>query len=298
MGYAESEEAFAQTAQTVHDQLREYHQLYDIYHTYDGFHNLKTINDQAGIAPVSVDRRIMDLLVLCRELYDASGGKVNAAMGGVLTLWHEAREAAIQDPENARIPNEADIGAALAHSSFDSVVLDEARATVYLSDPAQRLDVGAVAKGYAAGAVAATLPAGMVLSLGGNVCVTGPKPGGSPWVVGIQDPDGGGGDYLQRVHVTSGAVVTSGDYQRYYTVDGVTYHHIIDPDTGFPARRYRSVTVLCPDSGLADALSTAVFTMDEEDGTALLERYGAEAYWVYADGSTAWTEGCAAYFYQ
>ena len=81
-------------------------------------------------------------------------------------------------------------------------------------------------------------------------------------------------------------------------MDGVTYHHIIDPDTGYPAGHYRSVTVVCHDSGLADALSTAVFTMDEESGRALLARYGADAYWIYPDGSAAWTEGLEACFHQ
>ena len=297
MGYAESQEAFAETAETAHDLLLEYHQLYDIYNDYEGIRNLKTVNDQAGIAPMTVDGRILDLLLLCRDLYEASGGKVNAAMGSVLQLWHEAREASVNDPAHAYLPEEDAIQAALEHISFDRVVLDEEASTVYLADPGQSLDVGAVAKGYAAGAVAAALPAAMVLSLGGNVCVTGAKPDGSPWVIGIQDPDGGDTDYVQRLDITSGAVVTSGDYQRYYTVDGVAYHHIIDPDTGAPARRYRSVTVLCADSGLADALSTAVFTMDEESGRALLEMYDAEALWVYGDGSATWTEGCGAYFH-
>ena len=297
MGYAESEEDFSQTAQAAHDLLLEYHQLYDIYNDYEGLNNLKTVNDAAGTAPVTVDNRILDLLLLCRALYDESGGKVNAAMGSVLTLWHEAREDSIDDPAHAYIPAEDAIQAALEHISFDSVVLDEEASTVYLTDPEQSLDVGAVAKGYAAGKVAETLPEGMVLSLGGNICVTGAKPGGSPWVVGIQDPDGST-DYAARLDITTGAVVTSGDYQRYYTVDGVTYHHIIDPDTGYPARYYRAVTVVCGDSGLADALSTAVFTMDEESGRALLARYGAGAYWIYPDGSAAWTEGLEACFHQ
>ena len=112
--------------------------------------------------------------------------------------WHEAREASVNDPEHAYLPEEDAIQAALEHTSFDNVVLDEAASTVYLTDPAQRLDVGAVAKGYAAGAVAAALPTGMVLSLGGNVCVTGPKPDGSPWVIGVQNPDGDDTEYVQR----------------------------------------------------------------------------------------------------
>lgn len=90
MGYAESQEVFTETAEMAHDLLLEYHQLYDIYNDYEGIHNLKTVNDQAGIAPVTVDARILDLLLLCRDLYADSGGKVNAAMGSVLLLWHEA----------------------------------------------------------------------------------------------------------------------------------------------------------------------------------------------------------------
>ena len=297
MGYAESEAAFTQAAQAAHDLLLEYHQLYDIYNDYQGLNNLKTVNDAAGIAPVEVDGRILDLLLLCRELYDTSGGTVNAAMGSVLALWHQAREDSIDDPEHAYLPEDAAIREALGHIAFENVALDEGASTVYLSDPAQRLDVGAVAKGYAAEKVAETLPAGMVLSLGGNVCATGPKPDGSPWVVGIQDPDGGQG-YAARLDIATGAVVTSGDYQRYYTVDGVTYHHIIDPGTGYPARRYRSVTVVCAGSGLADALSTALFVLDEAAGRELLARYGADAYWIYPDGSALWTEGLEPYFHR
>ena len=297
MGYAESEEAFSQTAQAAHDLLLEYHRLYDIYNDYQGLNNLKTVNDAAGTSPVEVDGRILDLLLLCRELYEESGGKVNAAMGSVLTLWHEAREDSVDDPEHAYIPDDAAIREALGHIAFENVVLDEEASTVYLSDPAQRLDVGAVAKGYAAQKVAETLPEGMVLSLGGNICVTGAKPGGSPWVVGIQDPDGST-DYAARLDITTGAVVTSGDYQRYYTVDGVTYHHIIDPGTGYPARHYRAVTVVCAESGLADALSTALFVLDEGAGRELLAQYGADAYWIYPDGSAVWTEGLEPYFHR
>ena len=90
-------------------------------------------------------------------------------------------------------------------------------------------------------------------------------------------------------------MVTSGDYQRYYTVDGVRYHHIIDPDTAYPAGRYRAVTVLCGDSGLADGLSTALFTMSQEDGEKLLALHGAEAMWVLPDGSMEYSSGFAEY---
>ena len=111
-GYAESEEAFTNQAQQAHDRLLEYHQLFDIYNDYDGIANLKTVNDNAGIAPVKVDSRIIDLLKDCRSYYEATGGRVNVAMGSVLYLWHVARNDGLDDPANAALPDMAEIGRA------------------------------------------------------------------------------------------------------------------------------------------------------------------------------------------
>ena len=100
-GYAESEEAFSQQVQTIHDELQIYHQLFDIYNDYSGVNNLKTINDNAGIAPVEVDRKIIDLLLDCKAYHALTVGKVNVALGSVLHLWHVARNDGIDDPANA-----------------------------------------------------------------------------------------------------------------------------------------------------------------------------------------------------
>ena len=289
-GYADSEEAFRETAQPIHDELLRYHQLFDIYNDYDGLNNLKTVNDQAGIAPVEVDDVIIELLKDCRDYYERTGGKVNVAMGSVLNLWHIARTDGINDPANAKLPDMAALEEAANHCSFDAVVIDEENSTVYLSDPAMRLDVGAVAKGWAAQRSAENAPTGLLISVGGNVCATGPKDeSGTPWVVGVNDPDGG--DYLHTIYVTGGSVVTSGDYQRYYVVDGVPYHHIIDPETRMPGTCWRSVTIVCDDSGLADALSTALFLLPLQDGQALLDKAGAEAMWVDAEGTQHYSPG-------
>lgn len=289
-GIAASEDAFNDQAAVIHDSLREYHRLFDIYNDYEGLNNLKTVNDNAGIAPVKVDPRIIALLLDCREYYDLTGGRVNVAMGSVLSLWHEARSAGLDDPENAKLPDMAALETAAKHTSWDSVVIDKTAGTVYLSDPGQRLDVGAVAKGWAVQRVADMLPSGYLISLGGNVCATGPKDEkGTAWNVAVNNPDGG--DYLRTLPLIKGSAVTSGDYQRYYTVDGVDYHHIIDPDTGMPGRYWRSVTILCDDSGLADALSTALFLLPREDGQALLDKCNAEAMWVDADGEIWYSPG-------
>ena len=291
IGRAEDETAFQDKVQTIHDDLLCYHKLFDIYNDYDGVNNIKTINDNAGIAPVKVDKAIVDLLTDCKQYYELSGGRVNVMMGSVLQLWHEARNDGINDPANARLPDSKALKEAAKHTSMDSLIIDEAASTVYIEDAQASLDVGAVAKGWSVQRIAETAPAGLLISVGGNVCATGPKDeNGTPWRVGVQDPDGGD-SYLHTLNITHQSVVTSGDYQRYFMVDGAVYHHIIDPDTLCPGRYWRSVTIVCTDSGLGDALSTALFLLPYEAGLELAEQCGAEAFWVNEAGEKFYTPG-------
>ena len=290
-GPAESQAEFASVAQALHDEMLRLHQLFDIYHDYEGLNNLKTVNDMAGIQPVQVDSAIIELLTDCKDYYKLTGGRVNVAMGSVLKLWHEARSDGLEDIANARLPDMEALKKAVQHTAIESIVIDEAASTVYISDPEVSLDVGAIAKGWAAQRAAEKAPKGYLMSVGGNVCATGPKSEGNPWVIGVRDPDGAADDYLHTLYVEQGSLVTSGDYQRTYMVDGEFYHHIIDPDTLMPSTYWRSVTILCDDSGLADALSTALFLMDREDGQKLLDSTGAEAMWVDGDGEIFYSPG-------
>ena len=290
VGRDTSEEAFTQKAQAVHDALLVYHQLFDIYNEYEGLNNLKTINDHPGEA-ISVDRAVIDLLLDCKRYHALTDGRVNAALGSVLYLWHEAREDGLNDFANACLPDGDALAEAAKHTSWENVVIDEENSTVTITDPALRLDVGAIAKGWSVQRVAETAPEGLLISVGGNVCATGPKDeSGTPWVVGVQDPDGGD-NYLHTLYLTEGSMVTSGDYQRAYMVDGEMYHHIIDPDTLYPGKLWRAVTVVCPDSGLADALSTALFLLPIEEGQRLLDECESVAMWVDADGNMYYSTG-------
>ena len=281
-GTAESKEAFEEKATLIHDELQRYHQFFDIYNDYEGLNNIKTVNDQAGISPVTVDPEIIALLQDCVRYYEQTGGKTNVAMGSVLRLWHDARNDGIHDPENAALPEMERLEEAAQYTDISGLVIDEANSTVYLSNPNLRLDVGAVAKGWSVQRVAEKLPSGFLISVGGNVCATGPKFEDTPWVIGIQDP--ASDEYLHTLYVNDFSVVTSGDYQRAYMVDGKMYHHIIDPETLMPAAYWRSVTVVCPDSGLADAMSTALFLLPLEQGMALAEKSNVQALWVNAAG--------------
>ena len=215
-GKADTQESFSENIQKIHDELLVYHQLFDIYNDYEGLNNLKTVNDNAGIAPVTVDEAIIALLKDCKAYHELTGGMVNPAMGSLLLLWHEARSDGIDDPANAYLPDSEKLQAAAKHMDMDCIVIDEEASTVFITDPDVRLDVGAIAKGWSVQRVCETAPKGLLISVGGNVCATGPRGlDGTPWVIGVQDPDGGDA-YLHTLYLSSGSMVTSGDYQKYY----------------------------------------------------------------------------------
>lgn len=290
VGYAASREAFEAAIQPALEELETWHILTDIYHGYEGISNLKTVNDAAGIAPVKVDSRIIDLLLFCRDMCGATGGAVDVSFGAVLEVWHDYRT------EGTELPPVSLLEEASGHTGFDLIEINTEEHTVFITDPEASLDVGAVAKGYAGEQVKKLLPEHTLLSLGGNVVPTGGNPvTDQPWKVGVQDPDGSGSDFLHLLATETDCTVTSGDYQRYYTVNGVRYCHIIDPETLFPPTRWKAVTVICGNSAVADMLSTALFLKDPEAGQLLLDLYGAEALWVSETGEQFMSPGYQAY---
>ncbi len=305
-GYENSQEEFDRVATEIQAQLGEYHRLYDIYLRYDGLNNLCTVNDLVdGVHPtVTVDQKIIDLLLYAREMCWKTTGLTNVAMGSVLKLWHDHRTIGMDDPASATLPPMDKLQEAAGHTDIEKMVIDEQNRTVTLTDPQMRLDVGAIAKGYAVERVAKWLEqegkTGYVLNVGGNVRTVGCKPDGTGWTVGIENPeDPSSGDYVAMLALTGQSLVTSGSYQRYYLVDGKRYHHIIHPDTLMPAEGLLSVSVICPDSGLADALSTALFCMSPKAGKALVESLDdIEALWVAADGTQTVSSGWSRYLKQ
>ena len=289
VGYENSKEEFDKVADEVFDLLGEYHRFYTIYHRFDGMENLCTINEisDGNHRTVSADKRIVEMLSFAKEMYQLTDGMVNVAMGSVLSLWHDYRTIGMDDPKNASLPPVEMLLEASLHVDIGNMIVDEENLTVFLADPEMKLDVGAIAKGYAAEMTARHMKekgiTGYVLNVGGNVCTIGTKPDGTPWTVGLENPDGE--EYLEYLSLAGKSVVTSGSYQRFYYVDGKPYHHIIHPDTLMPAEGYKSVSVICENSGLGDALSTALFCMPIDKGIELVESLNdVEAMWLSEDG--------------
>ena len=304
IAYCDSEEEFTAQMDALHADLVEYNQLYDIYNDYDGVTNIKTINDNAGTAPVTVDDKILGMLELAQTMYDTTGGKLNIALGSVLNIWHNYREAALADDNdsNNQLPTQEELDAAAQHCDIANLIIDEDAKTVYLADPAMSLDVGSVGKGYAVEQAAQAAEArgltSALISVGGNLRAIGVKPDGSQWSGGVENPWNASefytsdSSYVAAVNMSDMALVTSGDYQRYYVVDGVRYHHLIDPATLWPAAYFNGVSVLAPDSGVADCLTTGLFCMPLEEGQKIVESLdGVEALWCTTDGQLVTSSG-------
>jgi len=275
-----SQDAFNEDFTAASELFKHYNDLFDIYNDYDGISNVKTINDNAGIQPVKVDADIIDMLKLAKSFYDLSDGEFDVTIGALLKVWHTYREDGIalnEDGKLGGVPSQEELAEAYSHRGWDKVVIDEQASTVYITDASVSLDVGGIAKGYATEKVAQMLESRNIIAgavnAGGNNRTIHQKADGTSWRVGIQNP-GSDGSLLAISKDGTCSFVTSGDYERYYQAsDGNTYHHIIDPQTLFPATHFHSVSVITADSGVADCLSTTLFTLTYEEGLALIQTY-------------------------
>ena len=284
-------EVFEARCNEVWGILEKYHHLFDIYYEYSGVTNLKTLNDNAGGEAMVVDQELIDFLLYAKELYALTNGEMNIMMGSVLKLWHDCREAA----GAAGIPTSDELAEANEHTDISILEIDEENSTVRISDPKAAIDVGALGKGYATEKAAQYLKENgadsYVLNIGGNIRIIGNKPDGSGWKTGVKNP-ADTSTFVSYITIANTSCVTSGNYERYFVVGGERYHHIIDKDTLMPSSYFSSVTIITADSGLADALSTALFTMSYEDGLELVEKIGGvDVLWITNDGKQYMTDG-------
>jgi len=228
---------------------------------------IAAVNEAAGLKPVKVSDDTFFVVKTALEYGRKTGGALDISIGPLVKLWGIGTSA-------ARVPSPDEIAAAEALVDYRLVRLDEPGSTVFLPKKGMRLDLGAVAKGYAADeAVRILTAAGVkraIIDLGGNIFAMGEKRKGADWRIGIQSPDDSRGDYLGVMPVSNASLVTSGDYERFFEKDGKRYHHILDSKTGYPsASGLRSVTVVGAPSIACDALSTSMFVLGREKGLEL-----------------------------
>ncbi len=300
VGFENSKEEFDANCARIKEKLAEYHQAYSIYEKFGNAKNLCYINENGGAE--QVDEIIIDLLLYAKEIYAKTDGKFNIAIGSVLSIWHNYREEGINDPAKARLPELNILQEAKKHTDISKLEINEENRSVKFLDENLKLDVGAIAKGYAVEEVARWMEkeniTGYLLNVGGNVRAVGKRADGQKWQIGIENPDtlDEENPYVALLEIEEKSVVTSGSYQRYYMVDGKNYHHIIDNETLFPADKFLAVSVISEDSALADALSTTLFTMDFEQGLALAQKFeDVEVMWTLFNGEQRYSSGFSNY---
>ena len=237
--------------------------------------------------PVVVSDHTARILSLALEMNRNSGGAFNIAIGEAIGLWHFTDGTAI-------LPDPEKLAAAVRKADCTKIRLEGNTVTL----PADlQIDLGGIAKGYIADRIADELrEAGVfcaLLNFGGNVVTVGTKPDGSPWTVGLQTPGGERGkDFWAYIPSADGTLVTSGVYERSFMKDGVLYHHILDPRTGWPVQNdILTVTAVAKDSLLADAITTALFVLGPNPGFQLAAYYGVQCVYLRRNGKVSFTPG-------
>lgn len=256
---------------------------------------LDRVNAASGKEPVMVDPDVIEVLKAALHYAQLSDGAFDPTIGPLVKLWGIGTD-------DARIPAPEEIQKVLPLINYKDVVLDPQGQTIFLKRHGMAIDLGAIAKGYAADEMARILHSKKVeraiIDLGGNVLAYGEKQGGKNWRIGVQDPGGERGTYVGILEIKNKTMVTSGVYERFLMQDGVRYHHILSTSSGYPVQNgLLSVTIVGDRSIDADGLSTAVFALGYEKGRSFLESLDdVEGIFIFEDGSIRATAGARVQF--
>lgn len=266
---------------------KDYHELADRYHEYEGLVNVYYLKNNNTIEEwFKLDSRLCSMIELGLEYNEKTNGKFNINMADILDIWKNYRE------NGTGIPTLEELEVAKSNINPIKFV---SKCTLFNNHPS--IDLGAVAKGYATNEVGKYLNEKgikkFIINAGGNVLVGDHYQDGK-YKIGLETPNQTKEIY-KVLKLNNSSVVTSGGYERFYTYEGKTYHHIIDYDTLFPANNFKSVTVITSDSGLADTLSTSLFLLSLEDGKKLIENMNVDAIWYTIDDKVITTEGIKNY---
>ncbi|MET3618298.1 thiamine biosynthesis lipoprotein [Peptoniphilus olsenii] len=307
--YSDDKKFAKDNLQFAEDRFKELTKIFDNYKTYTGVNNVKTINDNAGIKPIEVDETLFNLIEFSIDNYHNYSTNNNIAMGPVIKKWNSYRELyengstedEVINELNSSLPLQEELESLRDYINIDKIKLDKNNKTVFI-DEGMSIDLGATAKGYATEIVAKELEErgvnSAIISAGGNVRIIGlPGDGREYFKIGIQNPDLNSDKAAILVMKLKGDVsaVTSGDYQRYFEVDGKRYSHIINPDTLAPTSKIKSLTVINKDSGLADFLSTAAFNSTDDEIKKMAKETNSEIIWIDENFKIHMTEGAAKY---
>lgn len=309
-GYFFTQEEADKFDKKLAERLKYYDNLFDCHKEHEGVNNVYTINKMAGKEKVKVDKALLDLISQSKTLGLKYDSRVNIAFGAVIELWEKSMTEALENDElKAATPDIEVLKERAKYASLNNIIIDKEESTIYITDERTKINLGSVAKGYAVELICNELKEdgfdSVVLSAGGNVKTIG-HPNGEikrKWTVGVENPYSasemkeGDSEIYDILYTMDKAIVTSGDYQRFfYGLDNVKYNHIIDTRTLSSARNFTAVTVITKDSGIADFLSTLLFTLTYEEGAEVIKDFpDTEALWINFDNTEFYTDGLKHY---
>ena len=292
--FCSSQKEFDTYSTVFNSTLEKYHRLLDSFNEYDEVCNIYTLNQTAGMGDVTVSEELFDFLECSKYIHEKTRGYTSITIGALSTVWKTSIE-------QEQLPDSKLLDEASKHTSISCLVLDRENMTASISDPLCRLDAGAAGKGYVCDILRQKLQeAGcksFLINLGGTLNAYGTKTGQMPWTATVEYPDGSAVDVLLEIQDIS--VSTSGSYQRGFWANNKRYHHIVNPKTSYPENIHSSVSIICESAYIADCLSTALFCVDIQTGTEILQEFdNTDAIWIDSNHTITYTDGIAHYFDQ
>jgi len=258
----------ALTIEAIHHAYEEIKRVEHLISSWDSTSQTSRINQQAGIKPVQVDKELFELIKRSIKVSKLTDGAFDITYASLDPIWN------FKDT-NLVLPTKEQISQSVAHIGYRKIILNHDSMSIYLPEKGMKIGFGAIGKGYAANqAKHVMMDLGItdgLVNAGGDLIAWGKKADGTSWKVGIADPKKKNAIF-SYLSISNGAVVTSGDYERFVMIGGKRYAHILDPRTGYPVTGLMSVTIMCPDAELADALATSVFVLGKEKGLRLINQ--------------------------
>ncbi|MGA1871145.1 MAG: FAD:protein FMN transferase [bacterium] len=226
------------------------------------------INNESALHEIVIPPSLVEVIDTCLSYSADTEGAFDISIGSITKLWDFHQETPI-------LPSEESVRLARKRVNYKWIELDKEKSSLSLKREGMSLDLGAVAKGYSIDQAACVLKrfgiSAGIINAGGDLMLFGQKPGNGPWNIGIQHPRKKN-SLIENLRITDKAIVTSGDYERYFIINNKRYHHILDPGTGWPAWGCQSVSIIAPSAMIADIIATAVFVLGPEKGMKYIER--------------------------
>jgi len=270
----------------IDDAVEEIKRIEKLFTTFDESSQTNLINRNAGIAPVKVDREVYDLIERSKKISTLTQGAFDITYGSIdKRLWNF-------DKTMTSLPDAQTAKKLVRLINYRNVILDEKNCSVFLKEKGMRIGFGGIGKGYAAEKAKSLLQQkgvkSGIINAAGDLTAWGHQPNGKPWTIGIADPDTKR-QAFSFLEITNTSIATSGNYEKFVLIDGKKYSHTIDPKTGLPVRGIKSVTIICPNAEIADAMATPVMIMGIKTGLDMLNQIKGIAGIVIDDNDKIYT---------